>query len=207
MVQWGLSMILVILSLVVVWFLVDFNAKSKLYFLLSVGLILSYIVAVSANLPPILDIPLENNTALRAFPPFAFPFTILQYRDYDASMFNYILALGWPEGIPLFQFPLDDDQSEYIHVQHYQAGLLMGILLLLSAVLTAYFLTELDKREILSNMRAKIQPGYILIVIQIALLIRIIPLWESFVYFLGGIAILLVTAFHTAEQIRIMRTK
>ncbi|MFW9933705.1 MAG: hypothetical protein ACFFDR_13760 [Candidatus Thorarchaeota archaeon] len=198
-------MILVILLLVAVWFLVDYQAKSKLYFLLSAGLILSYIIAMSANLPPILDIPLENNTALRAYPPFAFPFTILQYRDYDAGLFNYILALGWPVGIPFFQFAINDDQSEYIHYQHYQAGLLVGILLLLCAILTAYSLVELDKRGILSTKRAKVSPLYILVFLQLALVARIL-LWVSFVYLLGGIVVLVITSHQTWEQIRILRS-
>ena len=199
-------MIIVVVLLVIMWFLVDYQAKSKLYFLLSVGLILSYIIAVCANLPPILDIPLENNTALRAYPPYAFPFAIFQYRDYDAGLFNYVLAFGWPEGIPLLQFPLDDDQSEYIHVQHYQAGLLLGILLLLGAILMTYLLIELDKREILSDKRTRVPPVYILLILQVALLILLIPLWESIVYLLGGAVVLVMTSHQTLEQIRILQS-
>jgi hypothetical protein len=199
-------MILVVISLVIIWLLVGSQTKHKLPFLLSAGLILSYIIAVSASLPPILDTPLENNTALRAFPPYAFPFTILQYRDYDAGLFNYILALGWPEGIPLFQFPVIDDQSEYISMQHYSAGLLVGVLLLLSAIVTVYALMELDKRGILSNKRAGVSPVYILVVLQLVLLIRILSIWESIVYLLGGIVVLAITAYPTIQQIRIMQS-
>lgn len=199
-------MILVVILLVVIWFLIDPQAKHKLPFLLSAGLILSYVIAVSASLPPILDISLENNTALRAFPPYAFPFTILQYRDYDAGLFNYILALGWPEGIPLFQFPVTDDQSEYISMQHYSAGLLVGVLLLLSAIVTIYILIELDKRGILSDKRAGVSPVYILVVLQLVLLIRILPIWESIVYLLGGMVVLAITAYPTIQQIRIMQS-
>lgn len=199
-------MILVVISLVVIWLLVGPQAKHKLPFLLSVGLILSYIIAVSASLPPILDIPLQNNTALRAFPPYAFPFTILQYRDYDAGLFNYILALGWPEGIPLFQFATIDDQSEYISMQHYSAGLLMGVLLFLSAIAAVYVLVEFDKRGVLSSKRARVPPIYILVVLQVVLLIRILLTWESLVYLLGGIVVLALTAYPTLQQIRIARS-
>ncbi len=199
-------MILAVISLVIIWLLVDPQAKHKLPFLLSAGLILSYIIAVSASLPPILDIPLENNTALRAFPPYAFPFAILQYRDYNAGLFNYILALGWPEGIPLFQFATIDDQSEYISMQHYSAGLLVGVLLLLSAIATVYALMELDKRGILSNKRAGVPPVYILVALQLVLLIRILPIWESIIYLLGGIVVLAITAYPTLQQIRIARS-
>lgn len=198
-------MILVVALLVAIWLLVDYQAKSKLYFLLSAGLLLSYIIAMSANLPPILDLPLESNTALRTFPPYAFPFTIMQYRDYDAGLFNYIISLGWPEGIPIYQFPIYDDQSEYIHYQNYQAGLMIGIILLISAILAACSLINLDKRGILSTRRAKVPPIYILAFLQVVLLVRLL-LTVTIVYLLGGIVVLLVTSHQTLEQIRILRS-
>ncbi|MFW9954351.1 MAG: hypothetical protein ACFFD3_07345 [Candidatus Thorarchaeota archaeon] len=196
-------MIAVILMIVITWLLIGGHAKDKTVVLLAVGLLSSYIVAVLASILPILDIPLENNEAIRVFSPAAFPFSIQQYRNYDAGLFNYTLSLGWPQGFPLIQSPIMDDQSEYIHFQHYSIGLTLGLILLLGVVLTVLALHWADTKHVLDRIKNPISPVYVLFLLQLALIILIVsPLALGSPYFYGGLLVLLLTFYPTIRQFR-----
>jgi len=93
-----IRLLVVIIIVVVAWLLVGEKGTEKIVVLLSIGLIASFIVAVIANLPPIIEISLTGNEALRVYPPAAYPLCIQQYRNYDAHLFSYAVSFGWSSG-------------------------------------------------------------------------------------------------------------
>ncbi|NHJ12297.1 MAG: hypothetical protein EAX95_01410 [Candidatus Thorarchaeota archaeon] len=196
-------MLVVIASVVIAWLLVRETGTEKIVILLSIGLITSYIIAVLASLPPITEISLSENEDLRVFSPVAYPFCIQQYRNYAAQLFSYAVTLGWPEGTPLLQLALQDDQSEFIHVQHYLSGLGLGMLLLLGMAILVGTLAVLDRMNI--RMRRQRTPSVFLIIPpQLILLILVVSqsLVGSIVYTLGGVIVLLITLYPTLQAVR-----
>ena len=192
------QLIVVAIVVILMWLCVrDFREMDKIVILLSTGLLISYIIAVLANLPPIIDIWLNENEALRTFPAHAYPFCIQQYRDYGAGLFSYALVIGWPEGIPVMQLALTDDQSEFIHMQHYFTGLILGIVLLVVVVILVSVLTVIDKKGLLANMKRSVSPHYIFIPLQIYLIFLLTSplLFANFIYTIGGVFVLLVTLY------------
>jgi len=197
-------LIVVVIVVIIMWLCVrDFRDMDKIVILLSTGLLISYIIAVLANLPPIVDIPLSENEALRTYPAYAYPFCIQQYRDYSAGLFSYALIIGWPEGIPLMQLALTDDQSEFIHVQHYFTGLTLGLVLLLVVVILVSILTVIDRSSSLSRGQLPISPGHLFFFLQIALISMMLVIWGchyfwqfgGVIYLIGGIFVLIVTIY------------
>ena len=92
-----------------------------------VGILITGITVAAAASLPIIEIPTGSDQELRVMPPTAYPFTMQQYRDYNTDQFYYRIVLGWPDGIPLYQGATMDDQSEYIHLAHLGAGVLLGL--------------------------------------------------------------------------------
>ena len=195
-------MLIVIVIVVVTWLLVSETGKEKIVVLLSVGLITSFIVAVTASLPPIMEIPLSENEALRVFSPTAYPFCIQQYRNYDVNLFSYAVSFGWPEGIPLLQFALQEDQSHFIHAQHYFSGLSLGLLLLLVVVVLVGFLTLIERKSIVPRKQRRFSV-HLLIVLQLTLIILVIFLFltGNVIYPLGGAVVLLITLYPTLRSV------
>jgi len=194
---------LVIAIVVIAWLLAGETGTEKIVVLLSVGLITSFIVAVLASLPPIIDISLSGNEAIRVYPPAAYPFCIQQYRDYDAHLFSYAVTFGWPEGIPLLQFALQEDQSHFIHAQHYFSGLSIGLLLLLVVVVLVGLLTLIERKTTVPRKQRK-SSALLLITLQLTLIIQILSLYlsGSIIYPLGGVFVLLVTLYPTLRVVR-----
>jgi hypothetical protein len=102
-------LLIVIVAVVIAWLSAKNSATERIVVPLSVGLITSYIVAVLASFLPIITIPLGENEAIRVFSPVAYPLCIQQYRNYETSLFSYVLSLGWPDGIHLLESGLMDD--------------------------------------------------------------------------------------------------
>jgi len=196
-------LLIVIAFVVIAWLLAGETSTEKIVVLLSVGLITSFIVAVIASLPPIIDIPLSGNEAIRVYPPAAYPFCIQQYRDYDAHLFSYAVTFGWPEGIPLLQFALQEDQSHFIHAQHYFSGLSIGLLLLLVIVVLVGLLTLIERKTIVPRKQRK-SSALLLIALQSTLIIQILSLClsGSIIYPLGGVFVLLLTLYPTLRVVR-----
>jgi hypothetical protein len=196
-------LLIVIVIVIVAWLMVGEIGKEKIVVLLSVGLITSFIVAVIASLPPIIEIPLSGNEAIRVFSPAAYPFCIQQYRNYDAHLFSYAVTLGWPEGTPLLQFALRDDQSEFIHEQHYLSGLSLGLLLLLVVIVLVGTLTLIERKSTITRRSGK-SSVLLLVALQFTLIILIVSLYLSgnIVYPLGGAFALLVTLYPTIRVVR-----
>lgn len=196
-------MLIVIAFVVIAWLLAGETSTEKIVVLLSVGLITSFIVAVIASLPPIIDIPLSGNEAIRVYPPAAYPFCIQQYRDYDAHLFSYAVTFGWPEGIPLLQFALQEDQSHFIHAQHYFSGLSIGLLLLLVVLVLVGLLTLIERKTIVPRKQRK-SSALLLIALQLTLIIQILFLYlsGSIIYPLGGVFVLLLTLYPTLRVVR-----
>lgn len=196
-------MLLVIAIVVVGWLLTRETGREQIVILLSIGLITSFIVSVIASLPPIITIPLNENEALRVFSPVAYPFCIQQYRNYDANLFSYMISFGWPEGIPLLQFALRDDQSEFIHEQHYLSGLSLGLLLLLVVIVLVGILNLIERKITIKGRPGK-SSTLLLITLQLTLTILVISLYPivNIIYPLGGVFVLLVTLYPTLRAIR-----
>lgn len=198
-------MFVVYAIIIVTWFLIRSNQGPKPIALLSVGLIISFIVALLASMPPILEIVVGENETLRVFSPVAYPFCIQQYRDYDVGLFSYSLSLGWPEGLPLIQTAALDDQSEYINYQHYAIGLYLGILLLLSMVILVGILTVIDRKGILVRNLPVISVVPVLVILQLSLILLLtsVYLLGSIVYGLGGLTVLIITLYITIREIKL----
>jgi len=58
---------------------------------------------------PVVEIPTGPNQEFRMMPPTAFPFTMQQYRDYDSNQFYYRIVIGWPTGIPIYEWGIEND--------------------------------------------------------------------------------------------------
>lgn len=189
-------MIIVIVIVIIAWLLASESITEKIVVPLSVGLVISYIVAVMASFPPIMTIPFGENEAIRAYSPVAYPFCIQQYRNYDAHLFSYAVIFGWPEGTPLLQFALWDDQSEYIHVQHYLSGLSLGLLLFLVVIVLVGTLTLIERKRVIIRKQRK-SSAQLLIALQLALLFLVLNpyLLGSFYYLFGGVIVLIITLY------------
>jgi hypothetical protein len=196
-------LIIVIVVIVAAWLLASKTGWEQIIQLLSVGLVTSFIVAVMASLSPITEIPLSGDEALRVYSPAAYPFCIQQYRNYAAGLFSYIVSFGWPEGIPLLEFALQEDQSHFIHAQHYFSGLSLGLLLLLVVVVLVGLLTLIERKSVVPRKQRK-SSALLLIALQFTLIIQIISLYlgGSLIYPLGGTFVLLVTLYPTHRAIR-----
>jgi hypothetical protein len=196
-------LIVVIAIVVVGWLLASKTGWGQIIQLLSVGLVISFIVAVMASLSPITEIPLSGDEALRVYSPAAYPFCIQQYRNYDANLFSYTISFGWPEGIPLLQFALQEDQSHFIHAQHYFSGLSLGLFLLLVVVILVSLLTLIERKNIVPRKQRK-SSALLLIALQFTLIIQILSLYlsGSIIYPLGGLAVLLATLYPTYRATR-----
>jgi hypothetical protein len=196
-------LIVVIAIVVVGWLLASKTGWEQIIQLLSVGLVISFIVAVMASLSPITEIPLSGDEVLRVYSPAAYPFCIQQYRNYDANLFSYIVSFGWPEGIPLLQFALQEDQSHFIHAQHYFSGLSLGLFLLLVVVILVSLLTLIERKNIVLRKQRK-SSALLLIALQLTLIIQILSLYlsGSIIYPLGGLVVLLTTLYPTYRATR-----
>lgn len=191
-------MLIVIVIVVIAWLLASESMTEKIVVPLSVGLITSYIVAVLASFPPIITIPLSENEAIRVFSPVAYPFCIQQYRNYDANLFSYMISFGWPEGIPLLQSALQEDQSHFIHAQHYFSGLYLGLILLVFVVALVGILTLIDRKNLIVR-KQQMRSVPLLITLQVILVIQIFTLYLSgnIIYPLGGVIVLIITLYPT----------
>jgi len=185
------------------WLLASKTDLNQIIQLLSVGFVTSFIVAVMASLSPITEIPLTGDEALRVFSPAAYPFCIQQYRNYDANLFSYTVSFGWPEGTPLLQFALQEDQSHFIHAQHYFSGLGLGLLLLLVVVVLVGLLTLIERKSIVPRKQGK-SSALLLIALQFILILQILSLYlgGNIIYPLGGIFVLIVTLYPAYRAIR-----
>ena len=191
-------LLIVIVAVVIAWFLASESMTEKMVVPLSVGLVTSYIVAVLASSPPIITIPLGENEAIRAFSPVAYPFCIQQYRNYDANLFSYMISLGWPEGTPLLQFSLQEDQSHFIHAQHYFSGLYLGLILLVFVVVLVGILTLVERKNLIVR-KQRMRSALLLIALQVILVIQIFTLYlgGNIIYPLGGVIVLIITLYST----------
>ena len=196
-------MFIVIVTVVIAWLLASKSISEKIVVPLSVGLVTSYIVAVMASFPPIMTIPLSENEAIRVFSPVAYPFCIQQYRNYDASLFSYSVNIGWPEGFPLLQLGLQEDQSHLIHAQHYLSGLSLGLLLLLVVIVLVGTLTLIERKSTITRKSGK-SSTLLLVALQLPLIILAVSLYLSgnIIYPLGGAFVLLVTLYPTLRAVR-----
>ncbi len=144
----GAILIFVIITCALAWKYFSSGSNQKMLRITIVGIIIAGVTTAVAASLPVTEISTGSNQELRVMPPAAFPFTIQQYRDYDTNQFNYRIVIGWPDGIPIYESVTMDDQSEFIHLAHLSAGLLLGIYQLvgLAALLIVIYL--FDRRRL-----------------------------------------------------------
>jgi len=201
----NIRLFLVIVIVVVAWLLAGETGTEKIIVLLSVGLITSFIVAIMASQALITEIPLSGSEVLRLYSPVAYPLCIQQYRNYDTNLFSYIVSFGWPKGTPLLQLALQEDQSHFIHAQHYLSGLSLGLLLLLVVIVLVGMLTLIERKNIITRRSGK-SSTLLLVALQLTLIILLASLYLSgnIIYPLGGAVVLLLTLYPT---IRVFRSR
>ena len=195
-------MIVILLTVIILWFLVGDEDKDKPIYLLSVGLVVTYIIAVMASVPIITDIPLRNSEALRASPQIAYPFSIHQYRDYEADLFSYAITFGGPQGPVIVQYELMDVDSFLINLQRYSAGLTVGLILLVGMSSLVVVLTLLDQSKKLPAKKERISPITALVVPQGILLFPILPLYVGSLYAVGALVVLIITLIPVIGRMR-----
>ncbi|TFF96698.1 hypothetical protein EU546_00880 [Candidatus Thorarchaeota archaeon] len=189
----------VIVVVVVAWFLVRDAERHHLTVLLLAGLLSTYIVSVLAYMPTITEITIGVEEELRLGLPAAYPFSVQQYRDYAEGVFSYSIVLGWPRGLPVIQFPLYDDQSEFIRAEAYYSGLMLGILGLALMATVVVLLFVFDRYRT-PQSKSRLKPDYLVLVpLQTALLLLMgqLWLWGGVIYFVGGLGVLVISSIPT----------
>ncbi len=196
-------MIVILLVILLLWFLMGNEDKDKPIFLLSIGLVVAYTVAVMASALPLINIPISDHETIRACPQIAYPFSVNQYRDYDLNLFSYSLTIGGPQGTTLLQYELQEDQSHFIRFQSYSMGLSLGLILLTLTTLFVAALLWLDKSGILPVKKERMPPFLALIVPQAILSISIIPVYLGSLYALGALFVLMFTLIPVIRAVRV----
>jgi len=141
--------IFIVLSCFVVWSRMRGKLIEKTIGLTIIAVLLTGMTVITAGSIPVVEIPTGLNQELRVMPPTAFPFTMQQFRDYDANQFYYRIVIGWPNGIPIYEGIAMDDQSEFIHLAHLHVGVLLGEYVSAGIMMTlaVIFLFELQRRK------------------------------------------------------------
>jgi len=115
---------------------------------IALGIALVYITVVMGTAGSFIDFYVGTEEVLRVQPPGSFPFTMQQYRDYEAGQFFYRIVIGWPDGQPVYEFPQSPDQSEFMHAQHYACTIILAFLSMGGAVMALpiiWFLNRIDR--------------------------------------------------------------
>lgn len=74
---------------------------------------------------PAIELWTDSQARTLIFPPACFPFTIISFHDFDARLFNYRIVLGWPDGVPVLVLPTEDDQGEFMTIQHLTCAVIL----------------------------------------------------------------------------------
>ncbi|MFQ5834114.1 MAG: hypothetical protein ACE5H4_15525 [Candidatus Thorarchaeota archaeon] len=113
---------------VLLWLPLKKSGQQQMIHVLALGIALVYIIVVTGTVGGFTEFQVDTERMLRVQPPGAFPFTMQQYRDYEADQFFYRIVIGWPDGRPVYEFPQSPDQSEFIHLQHYACTIMLAFL-------------------------------------------------------------------------------
>jgi len=116
------------------WKSIQGEGRKKFIYIGIVGILITGLVTIAAGSLPVVTVSTGVDQELRVMPPAGFPFTMQQYRNYDTNQFNYRIVLGWPDGFPIFESVLTDDQSEFIHIAHLVTATYLGLYLFSSLV-------------------------------------------------------------------------
>jgi len=130
------------------WKLIQGEGRKKIIRMGIVGILITGAVTVTAGSLPVVSVSTGVDQELRVMPPAGFPLTMQQYRNYESNQFDYRIVLGWPDGLPIYESMLIDDQSEFIHVAHLVTATYLGLLLLtnLAIILGLIYIFEWQKR-------------------------------------------------------------
>lgn len=152
-------MIIVALACYLVWKQERGNIAKRIDVLVAVAVLVTGLTFITAVSPPIVEIPTGPNQELRVMPPFAFPFTMQQYRNYDLQQFYYRIVIGWPDGIPIYEGVATDDQSEFMHFAYFYTAILLGghMVVGLMVIIVIVYLFAL-RRQRVENATVKTSP-------------------------------------------------
>jgi hypothetical protein len=141
------NMILVVLASCIAWMRSGGPLAERAVRTLIVTILVAGMTTIIAGSVPVAEIPLGTNETLRVMPGSAFPFTIQQYRDYDADLFSYRIVIGWPDGVTIYETALAEDQSHLIHWANFWAMAALGSWMLVGSVATIAFLSALQYKR------------------------------------------------------------
>ena len=122
----GTDMFVILLVCLGAWVHLGRRYRNRSKIVIVIGVVTVVVTVLTASLGPIIDYPLGSNQALRVYPPTAYPFTMQQYRDYDASSFHYRIVVGWPDGVQIYSHAPTPDQSEFMHIQRFLTTVALG---------------------------------------------------------------------------------
>ena len=115
----GTDMFVILLVCLGAWVHLGRRYRNRSKMVIVIGVVTVVVTVLTASLGPIIDYPLGSNQALRVFLPTTYPFTMQQYRNYDASSFYYRIVVGWPDGVQIYSHEPTPDQGEFIRIQHF----------------------------------------------------------------------------------------
>lgn len=152
------ELIIAVIVCVLAWKRLNSKPAKRAFEMATIAMLAIAITAFTAGSIPIIEIPTGLNQELRVMPPTAFPLTMQQHRNYDTNQFYYRIVVGWPNGVPIYEGPEVDDQSEFIHQTHYYTAILLGedISAVLMMALSLFFLLEGRKDSSKRSQRKRI---------------------------------------------------
>jgi hypothetical protein len=140
-------MILVALAAGIAWTRSGGRLAESAVRTLAVIALVSGMTTIIAGSVPVAEIPVGANETLRVMPGAAFPFTIQQYRDYDAGVFSYRVVIGWPDGVSIYETAMAEDQSHLIRWSRYWTMAALASWMLVGGILTTAFLSALQYKR------------------------------------------------------------
>ena len=124
----------VLVPLAVWWVLRQKRARTRFP---AVALVALLAVPASGGLGaiwPAVELWTDSQVRTLIFPPACYPFTIISVHDFDARLFSYRIVLGWPDGVPVVVLPTEDDQSEFMTIQHLTCAVILTQLAFLAGL-------------------------------------------------------------------------
>ncbi len=188
-------MLLAFAACTLVWFYIRRASRNLVYELMVFGAAIVYLCIYPDALVYPIDIVVNSDEAYRVSFSFTYPFTMEQYRNYEANLFYYLIRFGSHDGIVLFQFPATPDQGEFIHLQHNFSAGVLGLLTMIGPLLV--FILSYIEARIRSPSRSKSAKRIIiplfLMQVPIVLAMTVLSSIGARFYFAAGLGALILT--------------
>jgi len=174
---------------VLVWIYIRQKSRNHIYELVVFGAAFVYLCIVPTALISPFQIVVNSDEVYRAFSSLTYPFTMEQYRNYDANLFYYLIRLGSHDGPVFIQFPATQYQGEFIHSQHHFSVAVLGLLTMLGPMLVVILSYVMDRFSSPLSYESTTRIIFPLFIVQVLIIIVMIVS-----YFIGAL-IYLATGF------------